>query len=172
MAFNIAQLASFAVRVRSWVWPLVVLVAAALLAYGGLVVGLNAQPLGRWIDMWIGLAGVGAMLLVFAAMHWGPLADLLQSRPIRSLGLISFSLYLVQDPVVVTLAELTGGDLSLWAMIPLGVGLSIVVGWVFFHMIERPAHRLSRSFLRDHERARMASMAEASHQTSDGAATS
>ena len=87
----------------------------------------------------------GAVLLVVGAALWDPLRRALSSRPIQWLGMISFSLYLVHDPIIVALAYLFEG--SRW-IVPVGVVVSVVVAIGFFLAIERPSHRLSRSLRR------------------------
>lgn len=99
-----------------------------------------------------GLAGAGAAGLILLAVC-SPLAErVLQTRPLRWLGDISFSLYLVHAPILATLAFAWGDEN--WALVALvGVPLSLAVGWLFFRGIERPSHRAARAAGRRAERA-------------------
>ena len=88
---------------------------------------------------------VGAVLVVLAAALWAPLRRILSTRLVQWLGLISFSLYLVHDPIVVALAYLLDG--SRW-VVPLAIAASILVAVGFFFAVERPSHRLAQSVRR------------------------
>jgi peptidoglycan/LPS O-acetylase OafA/YrhL len=110
---------------------------------------LIASWLGRPIegtigaDLLWGLAGVGAAGLVVLVVG-SPTADrALSSRVPRWLGKISFSLYLVQAPLIGTLAFALGD--ARWPLIvAIGIPASLVVGWLFYVGVERPAHRLAK----------------------------
>lgn len=85
-----------------------------------------------------GLAGVGAAGLIVVALC-SPAADrLLRRRWLAWLGGISFSLYLVHLPILVTLA-FAWGDAA-WPLVALvGVPLSLAVARLFLQVVERPA---------------------------------
>ncbi|WP_417562585.1 acyltransferase family protein [Microbacterium sp.] len=84
---------------------------------------------------------LGAAILVVAAVHCRPLRATLTWRPIAWLGAVSFSLYLVHEPIVVLMANLTDAmPLTLLTALP----LALLVAWVFSLVVERPSHRLSR----------------------------
>lgn len=110
---------------------------------------LIASWLGRPIegsigsDLLWGLAGIGAAGLVVLVVG-SPTADrALSSRVPRWLGKISFSLYLVQAPLIGTLAFALG-DARWPLVVAIGVPASLVVGWLFYAGVERPAHRLAK----------------------------
>lgn len=87
----------------------------------------------------------GAAALVYAAARCRPLNRLLSIKPIAWLGAVSFSLYLVHEPFVVTYAHLTGSArLTLLFAIP----TALLAAWLFWLVLERPVHHLSRR-LRD-----------------------
>lgn len=154
MAQHIDLLNSWAARISPVGWLGLVLLAAALLTYSGILVGVHAQNLGVLLTLWVGLASVGAVIVVFASMYWAPLVRALESPVAQWLGLVCFSLYLIQDPVVVSLAELTGGLAPPLLMVPLGIASCLAVSHVFYLLVERPSHRVSRSFLKKREQAR------------------
>jgi peptidoglycan/LPS O-acetylase OafA/YrhL len=84
----------------------------------------------------------GAVVLVYLSLRW-PLAKTLLERPtFQWLGRISFSLYLVHEPIIVSFNYLFGaGETPLALACALPVTFVIAIG--FFYGIERPSHRLS-----------------------------
>jgi peptidoglycan/LPS O-acetylase OafA/YrhL len=90
------------------------------------------------------LSGVGAAGLIVVALG-SPLARrMLSARAPRWLGRVSFSLYLVQAPVIATLAFALGdGNWLLIAAVAIPVTLTL--SWVFHRVVERPAHHLARA---------------------------
>ena len=89
------------------------------------------------------LAVPGAVGLVVAAVGVPLLRRAFESRSSQWLGRISFSLYLVHVPILVTLTFLIGDD-RWWLVALLAVPLSLGVGWGFYRVVERPSHRLAR----------------------------
>lgn len=73
----------------------------------------------------------------------GALRGLLRSRTVQYLGLMSFSLYLVHEPVVVSLRLLTQ-PMSPWWVLILAPVVSAPLTWMFQRYIEAPSHRLAR----------------------------
>ncbi|GAA4780315.1 acyltransferase family protein [Microbacterium gilvum] len=101
----------------------------------------RSTPLG---DALWGLAGAGAAGLILVAIG-SPLASrALSSPPLRWLGEISFSLYLVHAPLLATLA-FAWGDAHWMAVAAVGVPASLALAWAFFRVVERPAHRAARA---------------------------
>lgn len=90
------------------------------------------------------LAALGALLLVFAAVAQTGWRRMLERRVPQFLGRISFSLYLVHVPVIVTIAYLIG-DWNWLLLLPLGVPAALLTGWLFHRVIEVPLHRLART---------------------------
>jgi peptidoglycan/LPS O-acetylase OafA/YrhL len=84
----------------------------------------------------------GAVLMLLCAIHWPPFRGFLSTRAMRWLGAISFSLYLVHEPIIVALAYLTGG--AIWA-VPIGIVLSLALAYAFWWSVEKRIHRLSRA---------------------------
>lgn len=78
--------------------------------------------------------------LIVAAVHAGGLRAVLASRPVRFLGTISFSLYLVHEPLVITIAQLVDRPIMtvVWA-----VPVSLAVAVAFHFAVERPSQRLA-----------------------------
>ena len=93
---------------------------------------------------------VGVMLVIIIAVSWRPARNALQTGPLRSLGLVSFSLYLVHEPIVIATAYLFDGSKL---AVPAAIFVSLIVAVGFFLLVEKPAHRLARR-IRDSEAAR------------------
>ncbi|MGW9111608.1 acyltransferase family protein [Microbacterium sp. NPDC055683] len=101
----------------------------------------RSTPLG---DALWGLAGAGAAGLILVAIGSPLAARALSSPPLRWLGEISFSLYLVHAPLLATLA-FAWGDAHWMAVAAVGVPASLALAWAFFRVVERPAHRAARA---------------------------
>ncbi len=85
---------------------------------------------------------IGAVLLVFCCLGSRGAAGPLGSRPVQFLARISFSLYLVHVPVIVALRFALPELPAHWIM-ALGIPLSLLVGTVFYRIVEAPSHRAS-----------------------------
>jgi peptidoglycan/LPS O-acetylase OafA/YrhL len=135
-------------RVRRLPWPwLAALAAAPVLA---VVVGAGTVWTVRhffWVDLAIGPAMV--LLLVAVANGQPPaLLQLLDSRPVRGLGTFSYSLYLVQLPIVVAVSRtLTGHHLvarglpTFLVTLVVAVPLTLVLARLFAAVVEIPFQR-------------------------------
>jgi peptidoglycan/LPS O-acetylase OafA/YrhL len=80
---------------------------------------------------------------VFAAMAWGAARTTLERPVVRWLGRRSFSLYLVHEPIVVTLAFLTHARLATPFFAALAIPVSLLAAELFYRTVEGPAHRLA-----------------------------
>lgn len=85
---------------------------------------------------------LGACLVTAAAAGASDASFLARSRVCAWLGRISFSLYLVHEPLVVTLANLGLRDPRVAP--PLLIAASLVLGDLFYRAVERPTHALAR----------------------------
>ena len=90
----------------------------------------------------IGTAGAAA--LVALALCGPGLRDHLASRPLVWLGERSYTLYLIHEPILVTLALFFGLSTITWWWIPTGVVVSLAATAVAYRCIERPALALIR----------------------------
>jgi peptidoglycan/LPS O-acetylase OafA/YrhL len=90
---------------------------------------------------------LGATLFVFIALGSPGAKRFLTTRIVKWLGLISFSLYLTHEPIVIGVAQLLPRHLEAFGVI-LSVPVSLLVGWLFFRIVEKPAHRLSQAVKR------------------------
>lgn len=127
-------------RTRRVLWMVLLPLAIVLLSARWLLM----VPLGRGPATAFAQAPIvlGAALLVIMAVRCGPLRRFLAWRPVAWLGAISFSLYLIHEPLIITMANLTGA--ARWTLLT-AVPLALLTAWVFWRVVERPAHRLARS---------------------------
>lgn len=126
-------------RVGWLVWAGALSLAAVLLGMHWPLLGLLGRPAAETLGQGPIVAGAG--LLVIAAVHCATLRRVLTWRPIAWLGTVSFSLYLVHEPIVILMANVTGA--MPWTLLA-GVPLALLVAWVFWLVVEHPAHRLAR----------------------------
>lgn len=126
-------------RAGAFVWAGMLLLAAVLLSLHWELVGL----LGHAAAVTIAQAPIviGAGILVIAAVHCTTLRRVLTWRPVAWLGAVSFSLYLIHEPIVILMANIT--DAMPWTLVT-AVPLAVAVAWVFWLIAERPAHTLAR----------------------------
>lgn len=87
------------------------------------------------------LAIVGSVLAIVLGQRSGWCRRQLSSAFSLWLGRISFSLYLVHEPVVVLLARWWGHSA---ATAVAGIAISLLAGWCFYLLVERRSHRLAR----------------------------
>ena len=99
-----------------------------------------------WVDLALGPA-VGCLLAGLATGHPAPLLRLLDARPMRSLGLSSYSLYLTHGPIVVVVYErvvagrVRQGAPAFLVSLALVLPLTIVFARVFASVFETPFQR-------------------------------
>ena len=148
------SLLRFAERVnaKSWQWAFwgAVAIVSVVLTTAYWLPGPSTTHFYNASRVVIVLGAMGFMLL--GALS--PAARfLLTLPPIRVLGTMSFSLYLVHEPIVVSLAYLLPHSPGL--AIPLGVVLSLGIGWAFYRVVEKPVSALSRRIARSGDMVRV-----------------
>ena len=129
---------------RAWPWGRLALAAAApvvaVIWSQGSVWTLDHL---LWVDLALGPA-VACLLAGLATGHAAPLQRLLDTRPIRSLGTSSYSLYLTHGPIVVIVYEKVVADRvrhgvpAFLVSLALAVPLTIVFAQVFATVFEAP----------------------------------
>ncbi len=90
-----------------------------------------------------GVTLIGLMVILLLAMTWPPFTRFLQGRVVQWLGAISFSLYLIHEPIVIAVGVLLGPELAALTL-PIALLIVLPFAWLFFLLVERPAIRLSR----------------------------
>jgi peptidoglycan/LPS O-acetylase OafA/YrhL len=86
----------------------------------------------------------GGCVFVVAALEAGVLSRALRTAPLRFLGRISYSLYLVHCIVLLTLLHLSYGRIPVVVLLLAGGVLSLVLGWVGYVLVEKPSIALGR----------------------------
>ncbi|MCY0905469.1 acyltransferase family protein [Arthrobacter sp. H14-L1] len=86
---------------------------------------------------------LGAIGIVVTAASWPDAARILERPAVLILGRISFSLYLIHEPVVLAVAQLLPHEMLAWTPV-LAVPVSVAVAHLFFRLIEAPSHKLSQ----------------------------
>jgi peptidoglycan/LPS O-acetylase OafA/YrhL len=132
--------------------------AAGIRARGWVVLGVGATVLvtAHWwmlalttsssaIDVTTPLAVLGAAGYVLMGALCPQARRILETRPVQWLGAISFSLYLVHEPIVSATGFLLGPGSGLLVVV-LAIPTSLLAGWLFYRGVEQPAHRASRRF--------------------------
>lgn len=137
-----ARLMSYIARVGSQTGFILVLVLALTLVmtpWWARAIGISSQVEG----MLSALVLVGTCLVVILAMNWQVLRGALSAPAFGWLGRISFSLYLVHEPIILATGFLLG---SHWLGMSWLVSFpaAFVVAFFFFNWIERPSHTLAR----------------------------
>ena len=126
-------------------WPRIGRVALGAASGTLLIASWLGRPIEGSIgaDVLWGLAGVGAAGLVVVAVGSRTADRALSSAVPRWLGKISFSLYLVQAPLIGTLAFALGD--AQWKLIAaIAIPASLLLGWLFHFAVEKPTHRLAK----------------------------
>ncbi len=98
-----------------------------------------------WVDLAVGPA-VALLLAAVATRRPAPLVRLLNTRPMRSLGSFSYSLYLIHAPIVVAISHLVAPHLrpglpTFFVTLALAVPTSVVSARLFAAVFEIPFQR-------------------------------
>lgn len=133
-------------RSRTMILILVVGCSAAMTSTVAVLAVLQRAGLGitpAWaIAGPIGVAGAGG--LVALALCGPGFRDVLASRPATWIGERSYTLYLIHEPILVSMALFLGVGTLTWWWIPAGVAASIGATVLVYPLIERPALALIR----------------------------
>lgn len=145
-AVGLPMIRSAGIRISSWragwlVW-LIALAGSALLLISSWLVPAG-HPLTT--TALFGIQPVAALGLIVCCLEWRPLGVLLSLRPFQWAGRISFSLYLVHVPIIVAFAYVLRGT-SLPVVAGLAIVSSLGAAVVFYWLVERRSHALSRWF--------------------------
>jgi len=93
-------------------------------------------------EFWGLPSALAASVLVYLiACESAITAKIFASAPLRFIGMISFSLYLLHLPVMFLMNRWLGDALPLAAMIPLSIAAAYIAAWVSYRTIETPARR-------------------------------
>jgi peptidoglycan/LPS O-acetylase OafA/YrhL len=141
-----ATTAQYAARLRGWLASAPAWLAAGLpwlcLTVGLFMLGTQWPILPAYMQ---GLAGT---LVIMAALPPGPIDRFLHRAAPRALGRISYSLYLIHLPLLLSMVFLLHGLLPKPWIILLVPPLAVPAAWAFNRLIEEPSARLGRSLAR------------------------
>ncbi|GCE76782.1 acyltransferase family protein [Cellulomonas biazotea] len=145
MAFERERLAQVAAAIdaRRLGWPVAyAAVVTALSAYWLLFVVMTPTEVPAAFGHTTGVAGAAAA--VFCAIHGPAFRRRLESPPVQWLGRRSFSLYLVQEPVIAAVAIAWTASVGAGLTVAIAVPLSLLLSALFYRVVEAPSHRLSQ----------------------------
>lgn len=148
LALRHREISSLASRLSPAGWW-IVLVAAVLatssrwllMAFGAPVVVLDAT---------VGLMLVAAVVFVIMALEWRSASRVLSTRPLRLAGRLSFSLYLVHEPIIVAAGFAFPGKPAIALMVV--IAATAIVTPLFYYLVERPSHKLARRISKEIDR--------------------
>ncbi len=151
MAVERHRMVSVAKAIRSLragrlVWVGLSAVSLLLLGNAWTVAGLTSNPdILAVTQRWAGtLTVAGACIALFLAAE-GSWRRPLEKPAVRWLGSRSFSLYLVHEPIVVSVAVLLGGNPGLVPALAVVVPVSLLAAELFYRVIEHPSQLLARA---------------------------
>lgn len=127
------------------VWTGLSLLAALLLVNGWTILGLTRDPGILYLMQRTSgaMTAAGACIAIFLAAE-GPWRRTLERPAMRWLGRRSFSLYLVHEPLVVSVAVLLGGNPGLVPAMAVAIPASLLLAEAFYRLVERPSQTLAR----------------------------
>ena len=134
-------------RIRTLPWHWLAALAAAPAVLLMLLEG-SAWTVNHyyWIDLAVG-PGIAMLLVSVATGRPAALVWLLATRPVRSLGTFSYSLYLIHVPIVVAISRklvaphLAPGLPAFWVTLALAVPMSVLTARLFATVFEIPFQR-------------------------------
>jgi peptidoglycan/LPS O-acetylase OafA/YrhL len=85
------------------------------------------------------LPGFGAVLLISLIIASPTASGMLEGRSIQWLGRVSYSLYLIHVPILLTLVHLFGNHWPLFALSGMTVALSLISAEIFYRLFEMPS---------------------------------
>ncbi len=141
IGFELPRLRRIAERPPAKPWQVTVLIGA---------LAMFSAPWYVWGDPWhdfpllVMVAVTGCALLVMGAVALPVMSRVLSTRPVVWLGAVSFSLYLLHEPIIVTMGFLFAGHL-LWVAAIACLVLSMGAAAVFYRWVERPLHKVAKA---------------------------
>jgi peptidoglycan/LPS O-acetylase OafA/YrhL len=107
------------------------------------------QPAPPEIWIWFTAVTMAAVLFIMIAIGNKPISRLMSSRVMQFVGVRSYSLYLVQAPIIVATALILSPIIDRDASLPwvtfIAVSASFAVMMIFYKYVEYPSHLWSRT---------------------------
>lgn len=141
LATNLTAVRAACQSIRTWGWWALLVLAVVLLTWRWTLVNFTTSSV--LFSASRPLAVVGAGLVVVIAAFWQPAVRVLTTRPIQVAGKLSFSLYLIHEPIVIAVAHLLGTDHMGWVL-PVAVPISLLGSWAFYAAVEGPSHEAAK----------------------------
>jgi peptidoglycan/LPS O-acetylase OafA/YrhL len=138
MASERERILAVTARFSAGVWTALVTVAVLLLTFDWMF-----GPYAEWVIRPVRSAG--AALIVLGFLNAGAVVRFASKKPVQWLGRISFSLYLVHEPIVVTVDRLLPGDNALEVLV-IALPIALAIAAIFYKLIEVPALKVSHLF--------------------------
>jgi peptidoglycan/LPS O-acetylase OafA/YrhL len=100
-------------------------------------------------------SAIGAIIIFVTVLNYGPAQRFLSARPFTFLGELSFPLYLIHVPLLISSTAKSALALHEWGMpysvvmvatMVVQIGTSLTAAWILLLICERPAISLSRVF--------------------------
>lgn len=148
LAGNLDGVARFGAWLRRWrvgPWVLLVVGAGLLDSYSLVVLHGSGLSVAARNEVPAVATVAGSTILVALAMVTSPLKTTCDARVGQWLGVRSFSLYLIHEPIVVSVALLLGKGASVWVVFAISVPIAVATSWLFQRVVEGPAHDLARA---------------------------
>jgi peptidoglycan/LPS O-acetylase OafA/YrhL len=114
----------------------------AAMVLGGGVATVLKHKFAMSYDLTLTLFGAAVAPWLLTVMRWP-----MNSRPLRALGLCSYTLYLIHQPLIPALRQVLDGRLGLWpqwATDTLMLLMLAALTVVFYRLVERPSHQWAR----------------------------
>jgi peptidoglycan/LPS O-acetylase OafA/YrhL len=96
---------------------------------------------------------IGVAVLMIVAALWGPAVRVLSSPVFQWAGMVSFSLYLIHEPIVIAFASVWPSSRAAQAA---AIVVALAVAYLFYRSVEKPSHRLARALGAQRKPARSA----------------
>lgn len=137
-------------RGTEWLALFVALACLWLSTYVPLLIGGIGDAFRHYV--WIAcLTPLFCAFIVVISRQSGPVSSFLSRPAMVWLGNISFSLYLVHQPIIIFF-KVHLGDLQWWQQVPLFVLFCIGLSALIYRWIEMPTHETARSILLNRKR--------------------
>jgi peptidoglycan/LPS O-acetylase OafA/YrhL len=145
MAYATPQLRGWAARITTRMWVIGLIASAVLIDSSWYVAAFLNGHSRRVADAVAEpVAILAAAGLLFVVLYWRPAAAGCNTTMVQWLGRRSFSLYLIHEPIVVTIGFALGGRRGALTA-ALAIPAALVAAELFFRFVESPCHRLSRA---------------------------
>jgi peptidoglycan/LPS O-acetylase OafA/YrhL len=129
------------------VWTLLVIGSLLIVTQSFITAGARLTTFDN--DVTLVAVPLGAAILVLLAIVTSPVSALCETRVVQWLGKQSFSLYLVHEPILVSVALVLGSNTPVGLILLIALPLALAASVLFQRVIEGPAHRLSQKVGRE-----------------------